>query len=228
MKAIVRRPSPLLREGIVTHVERRPVDVELAFAQWEAYVDVLRAAGWETVEAPAADEHPDGVFVEDALVVDGGLAVVARPGVDARRGETAGLGELAAALGLRVAWITEPATLDGGDVLRVGDGFRVGVGGRTNAEGAEQLAAATGARVTQVPVRGVLHLKTELTALPDGRLVDANALDLGGGKVLVAAGDPAAYRVAAHGFEPVHVDISEFQKLEAGVTCLSVLVRSTI
>ena len=50
MKALVRRPSPRLDEGIVTHLERRPVDVELARAQWVGYVQALENAGWETVE----------------------------------------------------------------------------------------------------------------------------------------------------------------------------------
>src|SRR5204862_3115439 len=63
VKALVRRPSPRLDEAIVTHLERRPVDVELARAQWVGYVQALENAGWETVEAPPADESPDGVFV---------------------------------------------------------------------------------------------------------------------------------------------------------------------
>jgi dimethylargininase len=230
VKAIVRRPGPRLGDGIVTHVERRSVDVELAFAQWDAYVDTLRIAGWETIEAPSADEFPDGVFIEDALVVHGELAVVTRPGAEARLGETAGLDEFAAELGFRVVRISPPGALDGGDVLRVGDGYRVGIGGRTNAEGAAQLAEATGMPVSQVPVRdGVLHLKTALAALPGGELIEANVVDLGRGQVLVAKSAPGiAEQIAARGLEPLAVDISEFEKLEAGVSCLSVLARSTI
>jgi dimethylargininase len=87
VKALVRRPGPRLGEGIVTHVERRPVDVPRAREQWHAYVRALEDAGWETVEAPPADDAPDGAFVEDTLVVFGDLAVVTRPGVEARRGE---------------------------------------------------------------------------------------------------------------------------------------------
>lgn len=229
MKAIVRRPSRRLGDGIVTHVERQTVDVELAFGQWDAYVEALRAGGCEIVEAPPADDSPDGVFVEDALVVHGDLAVVTRPGVDARRGETAGLDEFMAALGFRVKRISEPATLDGGDVLFVHGGLRVGVGARTNAAGAEQLAALTAVPVERLPIHGVLHLKTTLTVLPDGQPIDANVLALGAHTVLVAADSPrVAEQVVARGFDPVLVDISEFQKLEAGVTCLSVLARSTI
>ena len=90
MKALVRRPSPRLGEGIVTHVERLPVDAGRARGQWKAYVGALEDAGWETVEAPPADDCPDAVFVEDAVVVFGHVAVVARPGAEVRRAETAG------------------------------------------------------------------------------------------------------------------------------------------
>ena len=52
--ALVRRPSPRLAEGLVTHIERVPVDVELALRQWQGYVAALRAEGWETIEVPPA------------------------------------------------------------------------------------------------------------------------------------------------------------------------------
>jgi dimethylargininase len=228
MKALVRRPSPRLAEGIVTHIERSEVDIALAFAQWERYVAILAEAGFDIVELPRADECPDGVFVEDVLVVDSDLAVVTRPGAEPRRDETVGLVEFATRLGLRTAEIGEPATLDGGDVVRTRDGLLVGVGARTNTAGAEQLAAATGLPIATAPVEGVLHLKTGMSLLPDGSLLPGSSLDLGGGRVMLAADSPHVNEVEARGIEPVICDISEFRKVEAGVTCLSVLVRSTI
>ena len=67
-RALVRRPGPRLAEGLLTHLDRVPVDVELALRQWEAYVAALRGDGWETVEVPPADDCPDAVFVEDTVV----------------------------------------------------------------------------------------------------------------------------------------------------------------
>lgn len=58
-KALVRRPSPRLSEGLVTHIERSPVDFELAQRQWQGYVDALHAAGWETFEVDPAPDCPD-------------------------------------------------------------------------------------------------------------------------------------------------------------------------
>ena len=49
-KALVRRPSSRLHEGIVDHIERMPVDYELAVDQWEQYVALLGRYGWETIE----------------------------------------------------------------------------------------------------------------------------------------------------------------------------------
>ena len=250
MKALVRRPGPRLGEGIVTHLERRPVDVDLAHAQWSAYVTALEEAGWETVEAPPADESPDGVFVEDAVVVYEHVAVVARPGVESRRSETVGVEAALAELGYAVERIEEPGTLDGGDVLKIRDTVHVGLSGRTNAEGARQLRellAPLGATVVEVPVEGVLHLKSAVTALPDGSILGhpplvpeafrrefvvvsevsgAHVVLLRGGKVMLAADCPrTAELVAARGYDPVVVDISEFQKREGCVTCLSVRLR---
>lgn len=79
-QALVRRPGPRLAEGLVTHIERRPVDPALALRQWEAYVQVLRDHGWHTTEVDPADDCPDAVFVEDSMVVFRNVALLARPG----------------------------------------------------------------------------------------------------------------------------------------------------
>ena len=52
-RLLVRRPSPRLAEGELTHIERVPVDAALAQSQWESYVDVFRQRGWEIVEVDA-------------------------------------------------------------------------------------------------------------------------------------------------------------------------------
>ncbi|MGZ5405491.1 MAG: N(G),N(G)-dimethylarginine dimethylaminohydrolase, partial [Nocardioides sp.] len=131
--ALVRRPSPRLADGLVTHIERSDVDGDLAARQWVGYVDALHAAGWTTHEVPTAEDCPDSVFVEDTMVVYGDLAVISRPGADERRPETAAAEEAVRAQGYRIAHIEAPGTLDGGDVLKHGGTVWVGQGGRTNA-----------------------------------------------------------------------------------------------
>lgn len=139
-RALVRRPGPRLAEGIVTHIDRQPIDPELALAQWISYVEALGAAGWEVIEVPAADECPDAVFIEDPVIVHGDLAVLARSGAPARRAEVGAVASTLRDLGYRLAAITEPGTADGGDVLRVGTTAYVGLGARTNGEGIQQIA----------------------------------------------------------------------------------------
>jgi dimethylargininase len=250
--SLVRPPSSRLAEGIVTHISRTPVDAALALAQHAAYADALAANGWKVAQVEAADDCPDGVFVEDAVVVCGDLAVLTRPGAPARRAEVAGAEQAVRSLGLRTARISEPGTLDGGDVLQAGHTVYVGRGGRTNGEGIRQLRALLaplGRTVVAVPLREVLHLKSAVTALPDGTflllpdLVPAelfpavrpvqeeagcHVVPLGGDRVLIAASAPrTAEMLTDLGFTPVVVDIGEFEKLEGCVTCLSVLLPSS-
>jgi dimethylargininase len=249
--ALVRQPSPRLADGIVTHIERTPVDVGLARRQHTDYAAALAAHGWEPREVPPADDCPDSVFVEDAVVVCDDLAVVTHPGAPARRPETAAVLETVRSLGLRVMTVEEPGTLDGGDVLQVGTTVYVGLGGRTNAAGIAQLAAALdplGRTVVAVPLTKVLHLKSAVTALPDGTVLTygdlapietfpktlavpeeagAHVVPLGGREVLIAASAPAtAVLLTDLGYQPVVVDISEFERLEGCVTCLSVLITA--
>ena len=247
--AFVRVPSSRLAEGIVTHISRTRVDVALARAQHAAYGDALAACGWVIRQVPAAEDCPDSVFIEDAVVVCEDLAVLAHPGASARRAEVAGVARIVRSLGLRTARIQEPGTLDGGDVLQAGHTVYVGRGGRTNGAGIRQLRALLaplGRTVIAVPLGNVLHLKSAVTALPDGtflllpQLVPAglfpavrpvaeeggcHVVPLGGDQVLIAASAPrTAEFLDDLGFAPVVVDISEFEKLEGCVTCLSVLL----
>jgi dimethylargininase len=247
--ALVRPPASRLAEGIVTHISRTPVDLTLARTQHAAYAGALAASGWTVEQAPVADDCPDSVFIEDAVVVCDDLAVLTRSGTPARRPEVPGVARAVQSLGLRTAAIQEPGTLDGGDVLQAGRTVYVGRGGRTNGEAIRQLRgllAPLGRTVIAVPLGRVLHLKSAVTALPDGTFLllpdlvpaelfpatrpvteegGAHVVPLGGDRVLIAASAPrTADLLVDLGFTPVVTDISEFEKLEGCVTCLSVLV----
>ena len=250
-RALVRRPGPRLREALVTHAIGTPVDVDLAERQWRGYVDALRAEGWEIIEVPPADDCPDAVFVEDTVVVYGELAVITRPGADERKPEVAGTMATLASLGYRIAQIEPPGSLDGGDVLKGTGVVWVGLSERTNASGVEQLGellGPLGARVVGVPVSRSLHLKSSITALPDGTIVGFEPLvddpagwpsflpvpEEAGAHVVVldASAVLMSTRAAAtralfesRGLRVVAVDIGEYEKLDGGVTCLSVRLR---
>ncbi|QCQ16383.1 dimethylargininase [Microbacterium sp. RG1] len=250
-RLLVRPPSSRLAEGELTHLERVPVDPTLAREQWEAYVDVFRARGWEIVPVAEADEQADGVFVEDAVVVFGDLAVLCRAGADSRRGERPTIEAATARTGLPTAEIVAPATLDGGDVLKIGRTAYVGLSARTTEDAVVQLRALLAPRgwdVQGVPVTRVLHLKSAVTALPDGTVIgypplvdDPDAFPaflavpeehgtavvvLDENTVLMSADAPASAALfRERGLEVITTPVTEFEKLEGCVTCLSVRLR---
>lgn len=248
--ALVRPVSPRLADAELTHLDRTPVDVERAREQHRAYCGTLSDLGLRVIGAPPEPEHPDGVFVEDALVVVGDLGILTRPGAGSRRGEVASIAPMLGDLGLRRADVAAPATLDGGDVLQVGSTVYVGRTRRTNDAGIEQLRTLLepiGRRVVPVEVTGALHLKTAATALPDRAILavpdwidtsafgarevvsapepaGADVLLVGDTVVLSASAPDTAELVAARGWSVITVEIDEFERVEAGPTCLSVLL----
>jgi dimethylargininase len=250
-RALVRQPSPRLADGLTTHIERVRVDAGLAEKQWADYVQALTDQGWGTIQVSAADDCPDGVFVEDTVVMVGDTAVITRPGADSRKPETAGTESTLVDLGYPIARLTG-GTLDGGDVLKVGRIVYVGRTLRTDAAGIasfRKICEARGFTVIAVPTRKVLHLKSAVTALPDGTIIGypplvddpafwphfrpmpeeagSHVVDLGDGNLLMASSAPrSAELIADLGHSPIVVDISEFEKLEGCVTCLSVRLRS--
>jgi dimethylargininase len=250
--AIVRGVSPSINECELTYLEREPINLEDARRQHAAYVDLLRDLGLEIVEIPADPALPDCCFVEDMAVVLDEVAILTRPGPASRHDEARAVSE---ALGRfrRVVPIEAPATLEGGDVLAVGGTLFVGLSARTNRAGIEQLRALAeplGYRVLAVPVLGCLHLKSAVTALDDEHVlanpgwIDPGPLT-GLGVVPVDSGEPGAANVlrvretiVAHpgfprtldllrerGYAIRPLDVSEFFKAEAALTCKSLLFR---
>jgi dimethylargininase len=255
MIAWVRTVSRALAQCELTYLEREPIDVERALQQHERYTQLLVALGCRIERLPPLPEHPDGVFVEDTAVVVSELAVLTRPGALARRGEVDSVATTLARH-LPVVRIQAPATLEGGDVLRIGRSFYVGTSGRTNRDGVEQLEAALGPHgysVRAVTMRGCLHLKSACTVIEPGRLlvnpewvdpgqfdvsaaiaVDeaepfaANTLTLGGVTVVSAAYPRTRARLAAAGIETRALEVGELHKAEAALTCMSLLLASTL
>ncbi len=248
--ALVRRPAASLADGIVTFREREPIDLELADRQWHAYVDILHRHGFPTVEVPLDDALPDSVFVEDTVVMFDSLAVITNP--KKRWPEIAGTERTVRELGLEMARIESPGTLDGGDVLKVGSTAYVGISGTTNAEGVEslrRLVEPCGYRVVGVPLTKALHLKSTVTALPDGTVIGyrpvvddpsvfesfmdvpeepgAHVVVLDETTVLMSDNAPQTTALLRErGLRVETVDICEYEKLEGCVTCLSVRVRA--
>ena len=251
--AFMRGVPPTLDRCELTFRAWEPIDIGRALAQHAAYADLLRSLGLEVVELPADPALPDCCFVEDTAVVLDEVALLAMPGAPSRRGEVAAV-EAALAPFRPLERTPFPATLEGGDVLRVGRRLFVGRSARTNEAGIARLAAVAeplGYRVLPVTVTGCLHLKSAVTALDDERVlanptwIDMTAF-VGLGVVPVAPEEPDAAnvlrvsglvvahpgfprtldRIAALGYAVRPLDVSEFLKADAALTCKSLLLRA--
>jgi dimethylargininase len=247
-RALLKKPCRNLAKGLSTAGLGLP-DFEKALAQHEAYANALRACGVELTILAADEDYPDSVFIEDTAVLSEKVAVITRPGAPSRRGEEDAVAEALSMVYDRLEHITAPGTLEGGDVLCAGDRFFIGISARTNEAGARQLAgflAGNGYEAILVPLQHVLHLKTGIAYLEDNRLLAhgefvnhrqlekfeiipvmdkeayaANSLWVNG-RILVPAGFPLTKKaVERSGYETVPLDVSEFRKLDGGLSCLS-------
>lgn len=251
--ALVRELSPRLAECELTHLQRRPIDLERARLQHLAYLDLLVSLGCAVRMLRPTPELPDAVFVEDTAVVLDELAIVTRPGAESRRLETATvepmLGEYRP-----VRVITAPATLDGGDVLVVEKEIFIGLSSRSNRAAVDQVrrwAEPAGYRVHEVAMKGCLHLKSAVTTVGRGLLlvnpawvdpapfagkgiieVDpsephaANALRVGGAVIFPVSFPATRRRLEAAGVTVHDIDLSELAKAEGAVTCCSLIFRA--
>jgi len=248
--AITRGVSARIGACELTHLERQPIDVDLARAQHRAYEEALARLGCRVESLPALDDLPDSVFVEDVALVLDEVAVITRPGAESRRPETSAIAPAVAAH-RPLVFIQPPGTLDGGDVLRLGRRLFVGRSGRSNEPGIAQmrgLLAPYDYSVTAVPVHGCLHLKSAVTeAAPGVVLVNPAWVDpaafLPAAVVEIDPAEPAAAngllvatrliypsafpltrrRLEAAGIDVALVDVSELQKAEGAVTCCSLV-----
>ena len=248
LTAITRAPAPSLAACELTFLPRVPIDFPRAAAQHRAYEDCLRALGLRVLSLPALPDLPDSVFVEDPALVLDEVAILARPGAASRRPEADAIAE-ALALFRPLRRIEPPATLDGGDVFRAGRTLYAGLSRRTNPEGVAQLAAIAGPlgyAVTPVEVRGCLHLKSAAcyigrnTILADRDWIDpapfathrildvaepwaADVLEIGGAILMPESFPQTRFALEAEGFPVETLDLSELQKAESGITCMSLI-----
>src|SRR5512147_2845139 len=194
--AITRAVSPRFAECEITHIERTPIDLNIACAQHQAYVQILKELGCQVIELPAEPDLPDSVFVEDTAFLLPEVAIITRPGADSRKPETESIAR-ALSPHIDLIHICEPATVDGGDVLVLGKKIYVGLSTRSNPEAVDQLnelLQGYGYTVTGVQTQGCLHLKSAVTRVDEKTLlINPNWVD------------------ASHfaGFELIEIDRSE-------------------
>jgi dimethylargininase len=246
--AIVRKPCPELVKGISNSDLGLPLYAK-ALLQHHYYVEVLINCGLNVLILEADSRFPDSVFIEDIALCTPNCCIIANPGASSRNGEKETIRESISRFYQKIEEITGPGTLDAGDVMMVGNHYFIGISTRTNENGADQLIKILqkfGMDGTKIPLKSFLHLKTGVSCLEGGNLLvsgelvnhpafnsfnkiivndteqyAANSLWING-KVLLPKGFPETKaRIENAGYETIEIDVSEFQKLDGGLSCLS-------
>lgn len=247
-RALVKRPGKTLSEGISSANLGKP-DYGIALQQHETYIKTLIACGLEVSILEAEPAYPDSTFIEDTAILTTECAIICNPGASSRKGETIGVQDKLKSYFENIELITAPGTLDGGDVMMLGTHFFIGLSERTNPEGASQLIIILNRYNMSgetLSISNLLHLKSGVNYLENNNLLmvegfkdhnafqnyskilvpgeesyAANSLWING-KVIVPRGFPVtASAIRNADYEVIEIDVSEFQKLDGGLSCLS-------
>ncbi|WP_261845133.1 dimethylarginine dimethylaminohydrolase family protein [Aliamphritea ceti] len=247
-QAIVRKPCNAIIKALTTS-DMGPPNYQAALSQHTAYIAALRDCGLDVIELPADESFPDSTFVEDVALLTPQCAILTRPGAPSRTEEVVTMAPVIQEYYESIEIIDAPGMLDAGDILLAEEHYYIGLSTRTNRSGAEQLInilARYGMTASIVCLDSVLHLKTgigyldngdiltsgefidkpEFTAfhqipLPEDEAAAANSLYING-TVLMPDGYPKAQAIIeAKGYPVKTIDISEFEKIDGGISCLS-------
>ena len=246
--AFVRLPCPEMINGLSTARLGKP-DYLKAMLQHSEYIEALKTCGLSVVILDADSRFPDSTFIEDVALCTSSFAVITRPGAQSRRAEISGMRHLLSEYYNVIEEIILPGTLEAGDIMMAGTHFYIGVSERTNNEGADQMIKILqnhGMTGSKVYMKKILHLKSGVSYIENNNMLvcrefmvnnefniynrisidkdesyAANSLWING-KVLVPGGFPKTKKkIEKAGYETVIVDVSEFRKLDGGLSCLS-------
>ena len=250
--AITRQVSPRFNECEITHIDRSPINLDIARAQHQRYTRALKDMGCEVIELPAEEDLPDSVFVEDTAFILPEFAMITRPGADSRKPETQSISRTLEPH-RELLFIQTPGTVDGGDVLVLGKDIYVGMSTRSNRAAIDQMNALLGKfgyHAQGVELHDCLHLKSAVTRVDAGTLlinrdwVDAqhfagqelididlaepfaaNCLPVNGEIIFAAAFPKTRAKLEARGYKVRTVQVDELAKAEGAVTCCSLIIQ---
>lgn len=246
--ALTRKPGRNFFQGLTT-ANLGPPNYEVIIKQHTSYVDALKTIGVIVIELDPQPDYPDAHFVEDTAVVMPEVAVIARPGAATRQGEEESIAHVLRKY-REIEFIQNPGTLDGGDVLMIDNHFFIGISERTNLEGAEQLGGILkkfGKTWTTITVGAGLHFKSSVNYVGknsilvtrdfanhealngyDKIVVDreeeysANTLWINDHLLMPKGFPKTRVKLKSLGLPIIDLDVSEMQKMDGGLTCLSI------
>ncbi len=245
--ALVREPGNLYTSCLSEHPLHHTVSLKKARNQHKKYRETLSELGLEVIEVPRDDEHPDSCFVEDNAVVENGKALICRMAKESRRGEQIGVAAELEDI-MPIKWAQEPATIEGGDVVHVEGKLISGISQRTNYEGIAQMQEWLEVPVATVFDPTIMHLKSYVTYLGKNVMIAtekyathpalegynilippaeegyaADTLAVGDTVIMAMGYETTQEMVRELGFDVISLDVSEIQKCDGALTCLSIL-----
>jgi len=247
--AIVRTPGRSIVKGLSDSKNLGLPNYERALIQHQSYIDALKKCGLDVLVLEPCEDYPDSTFVEDVALITPNCAIITRPGALSRRGEVRQIESVLQQKFNNIEQILAPGTIEGGDIMKVGDHYYIGLSERTNLEGAKQIIQILnkyGMSGSTISLNKVLHLKTGLSYLEEnnlvinGEFIDESSLEQYNQikipenesyaanciwineSVIIPLGYPTTkQRIKNAGYATVETDVSEFQKLDGGLSCLS-------
>lgn len=246
--AVVCRPGRSIINGITSSFAGKPI-FSSALEQHSKYIETLESLGLNVKVLPAREMFPDSAFIEDVALCTSECAIITRPALSSRRGETTGIREVLEGYYDMIEEISLPATLEAGDVMMAESHFYIGISNRTNIAGADQLIkilAKNNLTASKIHLNKMLHLKSGVSYLENNNMLvtgefikmkefekynriiidedesyAANSLWING-KVIVPQGYPKTReKIEKAGYETVSLNVSEFRKIDGGLSCLS-------
>ncbi len=249
---IVRLPGKNYASGLTTR-SGNP-DVIQAVEQHTRYRSALSNAGVHLTILEADERFPDGTFVEDTAIILDECAIIGYAGHPSRRGEEESIERLLAPERV-LEYLGPPGHLDGGDVRRVGRHCYIGKSRRSNHEGIEQFQAISrryGYTSSVIPVETVLHLSTgasyignntivsipelaekikrpgiDILTVGNDELYAANCLPVNGSLIMPEGFPRLRDTLVKRGYHIVPTPMSEFEKMDGSLTCLSLLFKTS-
>ena len=246
-KAIVRKPSDTYTKCVSTHPLHHTVSVEKARKQHKEYCKTLTELDLEILDLPIKNDFPDSCFVEDNAVIHRKRALITRMGEESRRGEEKDVEEILKQF-LDVKKAVAPATIEGGDVIHLPNRLICGVTKRTNKQGAKQMMEWLNVKVDTIEEPDIIHLKSymkylgketiitveeyrnhpllkglRILTVPKEESYSVNCLAIGDTIVMSHRFSNAHEIVKSAGYEVIVLNVSEFEKCQASLTCLSII-----
>jgi dimethylargininase len=216
--------------------------------QW--LTTALESVGMDVTVLPELKAFPDSIFVEDPALVFTEGAVLLRPGAPTRQGETAEISPILHDLFDNVLELPQPSHVDGGDVLVTSTSVMIGLSARTDRAGATALIECLKTigykgEIVRTP-EGVLHFKTECSLLDEETILVTRRIEQSGifdgfRKIVLSKGEEPAANVIRinesllassnyprtidlldqNGYLIVSIKTKEIQKIDAGLSCMS-------